>query len=77
MIPLFPIIALAALAACGSTKTERGLSGAAIGAGAGAVGSAATGGSLVSGALLGGAAGAALGVLTDRGDIDLGEVPDL
>jgi osmotically inducible lipoprotein OsmB len=61
------------LAACGSTKTERGLSGGAIGAGVGAAGSAITGGSLLGGAALGGAAGAATGVLTDEEDVDLGE----
>jgi hypothetical protein len=76
MRPLIALIALAALAACGGSLTERGLSGAAIGAGAGAVGSAATGGSLLGGALLGGAAGAAVGVLTDSGDIDLDDVFD-
>jgi osmotically inducible lipoprotein OsmB len=61
------------LAACGSSKTERGLSGGAIGAGVGAAGSAITGGSMLGGAALGGAAGAATGVLTDEDDVDLGE----
>jgi osmotically inducible lipoprotein OsmB len=61
------------LAACGSSKTERGLSGAGIGAGVGAAGSAITGGSILGGAALGGAAGAATGVLTDEDDVDLGE----
>jgi osmotically inducible lipoprotein OsmB len=61
------------LAACGETKTERGLSGAAIGAGAGAAGSAATGGNTLGGAVLGGAAGGATGVLTDDDDLDLGD----
>ena len=60
------------LAACGSSRLDRGLSGAGIGAGVGAATSAATGGSAVNGAVLGGAAGAATGVLTDRGTIDLG-----
>lgn len=59
------------LAACGDTKTERGLSGAGIGAGIGAAGAALTGGSVLGGALIGGAAGAATGVLTDEDDIDL------
>jgi hypothetical protein len=75
--PLVLILAAATLAACGDTQTERGVTGAAIGAGAGAVGSAALGGSVVGGALIGGAAGAATGVLTDRDDLDLGDVPDL
>lgn len=59
------------LVACGSTNTERGLSGGAIGAGVGAAGAAATGGSVAGGAILGGAVGAATGVLTDEDDIDL------
>jgi osmotically inducible lipoprotein OsmB len=62
-----------ALAACGSSKTDRGLSGGAIGAGVGAAGSAATGGSVLGGAALGGAVGAATGVLTDEKDVDLGK----
>lgn len=61
------------VAACGSSKSDRALSGAAIGAGAGAVGGAATGGSTVGGAVLGGAAGAAAGALTDEDDVDLGD----
>ncbi len=61
------------LAGCGSTATERGVTGGAIGAGVGAAGSAITGGSAAGGALLGGAAGAAAGVLTDREDLDLGD----
>ena len=59
-------------AGCGSTHTERGLSGGAIGAGVGAAGSAIVGGSVAGGAILGGAVGAATGILTDRDDIDLG-----
>ena len=66
-------MALTLLGACGASKTDRGLSGAAIGAGVGAAGSAATGGSILGGAALGGAAGAATGVLTDEDDVDLGE----
>ena len=59
------------LAACGTSTTDRALSGGGIGAGAGAVGAAATGGSVAGGALLGGAAGAAAGALTDEDDINL------
>lgn len=55
------------LTACGSSKTDRALSGGAIGAGAGAL----IGGT--NGALIGGAAGAAAGAATDEDDIDLGE----
>ena len=61
------------LSACGSSKTDRALSGGAIGAGVGAVGSSATGGSAVTGGLIGGAVGAAAGAMTDEDDIDLGE----
>ena len=63
----------AAVSGCGSTATERGVTGGAIGAGAGAAGAAITGGSPAGGALLGGAAGAATGILTDREDLDLGD----
>jgi hypothetical protein len=66
-------VLLAGLAACGSSQRERGLSGAAIGAGVGAVGAEITGGSAVGGAVVGAAAGAAVGLLTSRREIDLGE----
>jgi hypothetical protein len=59
-----------ALAGCGNTKGERALSGGAIGAGVGAVGTAITGGSAWTGAAIGGAAGAATGALTDKDDIN-------
>lgn len=62
-----------AAAGCGSSTTERGLSGAGIGAAAGATGAAVTGGSTVGGAVVGGAAGAAAGAATDEDDVDLGE----
>ncbi len=65
--------ALFVLSACGSSKTDRGVSGGAIGAGVGAAAGAATGGSVLGGAVLGGAAGAATGVLTDKDDVDLGD----
>lgn len=67
------VLALLLLGACGSSKTERGLSGAAIGAGVGAAGSGVTGGSVLGGAAVGGAVGGAAGVLTDEDDVDLGE----
>jgi len=59
-----------ALSACGSSRTDRALSGAGIGAGLGAVGGAVTGGSPWTGAIVGGAAGAATGALTDEDDIN-------
>lgn len=64
-------IACLGLAACGTNKTDRTVSGAGIGAGVGALGAAATGGSIGGGALLGGAVGAGTGYLTDADDINL------
>jgi len=61
------------LAACGDTQGERGLSGAAIGAGAGAVIGAVTPIGPAGGALIGGAAGAATGVLTTPSQVNLGK----
>lgn len=65
------LISCIGLAACGSSKTDRALSGAGIGAGIGAVGGAITGGSVATGAVVGGAIGAATGAVTDEDDIDL------
>lgn len=65
--------ALISLAACGSTKGDRALSGGAIGAGAGAVGGAVLGADPVTGAVIGGAVGAATGALTKKKDVDLGK----
>ena len=61
-----------ALGACGSSTSDRALSGGAIGAGAGAVGGALLG-SPGTGALLGGAIGAGAGALTNENQIDLGK----
>jgi len=61
------------LAACGETQGERGLSGAAIGAGAGAVIGAVTPIGPAGGALIGGAAGAATGILTTPSQVNLGK----
>ncbi len=61
-----------ALAACGYSPSDRALSGAAIGAGAGAATSAIVGGGVLTGALLGAGIGAATGALTDPDDIQLG-----
>ena len=60
------------VAAWGTSRMDRGLSGGAIGAGVGAAAGAVTGTSTLGGAVLGGAAGAATGVLTDSDQIDLG-----
>lgn len=65
-------VALPALAACGSSTSDRALSGGAIGAGVGAVGGAMLG-APVKGAAIGAAAGAGVGALTDKKQIDLGK----
>ena len=54
------------LAACGTTKSERGLSGASIGAGVGLLGGP-------GGVLVGAAVGGSVGYLTDKEDLYLGE----
>lgn len=76
MKPLLTLTLLAAislpLAACGSSKSDRALSGGGIGAGIGAAGAAITGGSIAGGALVGAGVGAATGALTDKDDINLG-----
>ena len=64
---------LSFLSACGESTGDRALSGGAIGAGAGAVGSAVLGGNPVTGAIVGGAVGAAAGGLTKKKDVDLGK----
>jgi osmotically inducible lipoprotein OsmB len=61
------ILGLLALAACGTSTTDRALSGGALGAGGGFL----LGGT--SGALLGGGAGATAGALTKDSDINLGK----
>lgn len=60
------------LAGCGTSKSDRAITGGAIGAGAGGLAGALTG-NTVGGALLGGAAGAATGALTNPNQIDLGK----
>ncbi|MGE0754043.1 MAG: hypothetical protein AB7L92_02660 [Alphaproteobacteria bacterium] len=61
------------LTACGNTQGDRALSGGAIGAGVGALGSTAVAGDPLTGAVIGGAVGAAAGAFTDEDDVDLGE----
>lgn len=61
-----------ALAACGTTSTDRAASGGLIGAGAGAaIGSLY--GDAGAGAVIGGVAGAAAGALTDPCEVNLGD----
>jgi osmotically inducible lipoprotein OsmB len=66
-------IMMLGLAACGSSRSDRAISGGAIGAGVGAGAGALTGGNAVGGALLGGAAGAATGAFTNKNQLDLGK----
>lgn len=75
MSRMFPLALLSAvlLAACGSSTTDRAISGGGIGAAAGAGTAAVTGGNPLTGAAIGGAAGAAGGALTDEEDVDLGD----
>lgn len=61
------------LTGCGTTTSDRALSGAGIGAGAGAAVGAVTGLGPATGAAIGGAAGAAAGGLTDEDDVNLGK----
>ena len=70
-IRLWMMLPASALAACGSSTSDRALSGAGIGAGVGAVGGALMG-STLGGAALGGAAGATTGALTNKNQINLG-----
>lgn len=60
------------LAACGSSTSDRALSGAGIGAAVGAVGGALLG-DPVTGAIAGGAVGAGVGAATDKDQVDLGK----
>lgn len=62
------------LAACGTSKGDRALTGGAIGAAGGAaLGAVLPGMGPATGAIIGGAAGAATGALTDPNDVNLGK----
>jgi osmotically inducible lipoprotein OsmB len=65
-------LSLLALGACGSSTSDRAISGGGIGAGAGAIGGWLLG-APVEGALLGGAVGAGAGALTKEKQINLGK----
>ena len=66
MAKALTLLGLLVLAGCGTSTTDRALSGGAIGAGSGFL----LGGT--TGALVGGGAGAAAGALTDSSDVNLG-----
>jgi hypothetical protein len=71
-IHLTMALGILALAACGNTTGDRGLSGAGIGAAVGAVGGALVGAPLA-GAAIGAGVGAATGALTSPSTVDLGK----
>jgi osmotically inducible lipoprotein OsmB len=73
MKKLFLMAVMFSLVACGHSKTDRALSGGAIGAGVGAAGAAVTGYDPVTGAAVGGVVGAATGALTKKKDVNLGK----
>ncbi len=64
-------LSLLALGACGTSTSDRALSGGGIGAGVGLVGGALVGAPL-EGAVIGGAVGAGTGALTRRDQVNLG-----
>jgi osmotically inducible lipoprotein OsmB len=66
------VLSLLALGACGTSTSDRAISGGGIGAGAGAIGGWMLG-APVTGALLGGAVGAGAGALTKPDQINLGK----
>jgi osmotically inducible lipoprotein OsmB len=72
ILPLAALASTLAVAACGTTTSDRAISGAGLGAGGGAAIGAIAGDPLT-GALIGGAAGGLGGALTDPEDIDLGQ----
>jgi len=65
-------LSLLALGACGTSTSDRAISGGGIGAGAGAIGGWLVG-APVAGALIGGAVGAGAGALTNENQINLGK----
>jgi osmotically inducible lipoprotein OsmB len=72
---IFALAALAALSlsACGTSTSDRTLSGAGIGAATGAVIGGVTGGSVGTGAVIGGVVGGVVGAATTKDDINLGK----
>lgn len=70
-IPL--MIVAVALAGCGTTPGDRGLSGAGIGAATGAVFGAIIGGPVLAAAAIGAGAGAVTGMATSPSRVDLGK----
>jgi len=74
----FPILGMAgllALAGCGDSRGDRAVTGAGMGAAAGAVIGGVTPMSVAGGALIGAGAGGLIGGLTDKSQINLGDAP--
>jgi len=69
---ILPLIMVMLLSSCGYSQSHRAVTGGAIGAGVGAVGSAVTGGNPVAGAVVGGVVGAGVGALTSPRTLNLG-----
>jgi hypothetical protein len=69
------MLAALSLGACGTTPTDRGLSGAGLGALGGAAVAGVTGGSIGTGAVIGAVAGGVIGATTTKDDIDIGDPP--
>ena len=67
------LVGITTLAGCGTTTSDRGLSGAGIGAGAGAIIGAVTGLSVVEGVVLGALGGGLTGSLTKPSQVNLGD----
>lgn len=67
------LVSVLGVSACGSSTSDRAISGAGIGAGVGAVGGLLIGADPVTGAVIGGAVGAGTGAATDEDKIDLGK----
>ncbi len=70
-IVMAALILSVSVSACGTTQSDRALSGGLLGAGTGAIIGSVTG-SAGKGALIGGLGGAAIGALTSSRDINLG-----
>jgi hypothetical protein len=68
---LAALVLSVSVSACGTTQSDRALSGGLLGAGTGAIIGSVTG-SAGNGALIGGLGGAAIGALTSSRDINLG-----
>jgi osmotically inducible lipoprotein OsmB len=69
---MMSVLATLALSACGTTQSDRAISGGLIGAGAGAAVGAATG-STATGAAIGGVVGAVAGAAIDPCKLNLGD----